>query len=382
MESSLFDEDIDPESFTETILNQSAPPETFKLKILLDGEIELAKEAFSQFSVSDAEKLLISEPVKMAGYADAAAHIISYIAGFSTPKPEIIAHRIVHGGQHLLEHCFINDKVMRQLEAAADFAPLHHQAAFDVIEYTQNIFAGLPQVACFDTAFHANMPDIAKQLPLNKKLKQEGIHRYGFHGISGESIVRQLTSNLPNKLIIAHLGSGCSVTAVKNGQSVDTSMGLTPTGGVMMGTRCGDLDPSIFLYLLQHKNYSIDDLNQLINHQSGLFGVSGLSSDMRVLHDAATVNQDAKLAIDMFCSAVAKQIAAMITVLEGLDTLVFTGGIGENDDLIRADICKKLTFFNINILSEKSGTTVLVCPSKENEQIARNAFNLQECICI
>ena len=311
IESSLFDNDIDPESFTETKLNESAPPETFQLKILLDGEIDLAEEGVSQFSVSDAEKLLLSETIKIASYAEAAAHIIRYIEGFSTPKPQVIAHRIVHGGQHLLEHCFINDKVMRQLEAAADFAPLHHQASFDVIQYCKNIFASLPQVACFDTAFHANMPDTAKQLPIDKSLRQQGIHRYGFHGLSCQSILYQLADKQPQKLIIAHLGGGCSVTAIKNGQSVDTSMGLSPSGGVMMGTRCGDIDPGILIYLLRHKNYGLAELDQLVNHQSGLLGVSGLSSDMRILHKAADENQDAKLAIDLFCISIAKQIAAM-----------------------------------------------------------------------
>ena len=393
IESSLFNKDIDPESFTETILNESAPPETFQLKVLLNGEIELAKEGVSQFSVSDAEKLLLNEAIIIASYADAAAHIIKYIARFSTPKPQVIAHRIVHGGQHLLDHCFINDIVMRQLADAADFAPLHHQAAFDVIQYCQNMFVSLPQVACFDTAFHANMPDIAKQLPIDKSLRQQGIHRYGFHGLSCQSILYQLADKQPQKLIIAHLGGGCSVTAINNGQSVDTSMGLSPSGGVMMGTRCGDIDPGILIYLLRHKNYGLAELDQLVNHQSGLLGVSGLSSDMRILHKVADENQDAKLAIDLFCICIAKQIAAMVTVLEGLDALILTGGIGENDDLIRALICKKLAFFGIDIdveknksinvtnafkviNSNKSTVNIIVCLSKESEQMALITFAL------
>ena len=393
IESSFFDDLTNNKSQSESTLDQAPPPETFQLKVLLNGEIELATKGASQFKAWDAEKLLVSESVDIANHTDAATHFIRYIAGFSTPKPAIIAHRIVHGGPHLLQHCFINDKVVRQLEEVTAYAPLHHQATFDVIKYTRAIFSGLPQVACFDTAFHANMPDIAKQLPIDKSLRQDGIHRYGFHGLSCESIVHQLEDKLPQKLIIAHLGSGCSITAVKNGQSVDTSMGLTPSGGVMMGTRCGDLDPGILLYLLRQKNYSLQELDHLINHQSGLLGVSGLSSDVRVLHETADINDDAKMAIDLFCSSVAKQIAAMMTVLEGLDTLIFTGGIGENDDLIRAEICKKLAFFNmdidvnknksvditkgLNVIStDKSCCTIIACLTKENEQMAHITFKL------
>ena len=391
IESSFFDDSTNNKSQSESTLDQAPLPETFQLKVLLNGEIELATKGASQFKAWDSEKLLVAESIDIANHTDAATHVIRYMAGFSTPKPEIITHRIVHGGPHLLQHCFINDKVVRQLEEAAAYAPLHHQAAFDVIKYTRAIFSGLPQVACFDTAFHANMPDIAKQLPIDKTLRQDGMHRYGFHGLSCESIVHQLEDNMPHKLIIAHLGSGCSITAVKNGQSVDTSMGLTPSGGVMMGTRCGDLDPGVFLYLLRQKNYSLQELDHLINHQSGLLGVSGLSSDIRILQQAAAINDDAKMAIDLFCSSVAKKIAAMMTVLEGLDTLIFTGGIGENDDLIRLKICKKLAFFNIdidvnknrsvdttkglNVIStDKSRCTIIACLSKENEQMAHITF--------
>ncbi len=393
MESSFFDDSNNEKSPTESILNQAVFSETFRLKILLNGEMELAAHGASQLKVSDAEKELLCETIYIANHADAAAHIIRYIAGFSAPKPEVIVHRIVHGGPYLLQHCFINDKVMRQLEDAAEYAPLHHQAALDVLKYTRAIFAGLPQVACFDTAFHANMPDIAKQLPIDKALRQQGIHRYGFHGLSCESIVHQLVDNLPNKLIIAHLGSGCSVTAVKNGHSVDTSMGLTPSGGVMMGSRCGDIDPGILLYLLRKNNYSLQDLEHLIDHQSGLLGVSGLSGDMRILHAAAATNEDAKMAIELFCSTIAKQIAGMMTVLEGLDALILTGGIGENDDLIRVDICRKLAFYNIdidesknksvdykngfNVIStNKSSCMIIACSSKENAQMSLVSFKL------
>src|SRR6185437_10407939 len=157
------------------------------------------------------------------------------------PAPAAIGHRIVHGGPHLRRHCLIDESVLRQLESAAAFAPLHVPAALAVIRYAREHFPGLPQVACFDTAFHARMPDVARVLPLAPELRQAGIQRYGFHGLSCESILRQLGSDVPARVIIAHLGNGASITAVKDGKSIDTSMGLTPTGGVIMGTRSGDL---------------------------------------------------------------------------------------------------------------------------------------------
>jgi acetate kinase len=155
------------------------------------------------------------------------------------PAPAAIGHRIVHGGPKLRQHCLIDDLVLRQLEAAAAFAPLHTPAALSVIRFAQEHFSGLPQVACFDTTFHAELPAVARVLPISKELQLEGIQRYGFHGLSCESIVHQLANDLPNRLVIAHLGNGASVTAVKGGKSIDTSMGLTPTGGVIMGTRSG-----------------------------------------------------------------------------------------------------------------------------------------------
>ena len=198
-------------------------------------------------------------------------------------------------------------------------------------------FQGIPQIACFDTAFHADLPAVARVLPIAKDLRADGIQRYGFHGLSCKSIVRQLADNLPDRLIIAHLGNGASVTAVKNGKSIDTSMGLTPTGGVIMGTRSGDLDPGILVYLMREKQFDAAMLR--VDRRSGLLGVSSIDSDMRRLHHAAASNADARLAIDMFCYSVRKQIAAMIAALDGVDGIVFAGGIGENDAAIRAAIC-------------------------------------------
>ena len=186
-------------------------------------------------------------------------------------------------------------------------------------------------MACFDTTFHAELPEVARVLPISRELQSEGIQRYGFHGLSCKSIVHQLANDLPDRLIIAHLGNGASVTAVKGGKSIDTSMGLTPTGGVIMGTRSGDLDPGVLVYLMREKKFDAAMLEELVDHRSGLLGISGVGSDMRRLHEAASSNADARLAIQMFCYSVRKQVAAMIAALDGIDLLVFTGGIGEND---------------------------------------------------
>ena len=238
---------------------------------------------------------------------------------------------------------------MQQLESAAAFAPLHTPSALSVIRFAQEHFPGLPQVACFDTTFHAEMPDVARVLPIPRDLQSQGIQRYGFHGLSCESIVHQLGTFLPERLIIAHLGNGASVTAVKGGKSIDTSMGLTPTGGVMMGTRSGDLDPGVLVYLMREQKFDAAMLEDLIDHRSGLVGISGIGSDMRRLHDAASSNPDARLAIEMFCYSVRKQIAAMMAVLGGVDLIVFTGGIGENDGEVRASICAGLSWAGVSL---------------------------------
>jgi acetate kinase len=197
--------------------------------------------------------------------------------------------------------------------------------------------------------------------------------------------VHQLAGNLPPRLIVAHLGNGASVTAIRNGQSIDTSMGLTPTGGVIMGTRTGDLDPGVLMYLMREKNLGADALEDLVDHRSGLLGISGMDGDMRRLHEAASTNGDARLAIKMFCYSVRKQIAGMIAALDGVDMVVFTGGIGENDEVARAMICEGLAWAGLGQPESRSwkghdvvpGSNVRVLPSQEDVQIARHTWSLQ-----
>ncbi|KWT91645.1 MULTISPECIES: acetate/propionate family kinase [unclassified Variovorax] len=286
------------------------------------------------------------------------------------PSPAAIGHQIVHGGPKLRQHCIIDDSVLRQIEAASAFAPLHMPSTLSVIRFALENFPGVPQVACFDTTFHSGLPEVARVLPIPRKLQSEGILRYGFHGLSIESIVHQLGNDLPNRVVVAHLGNGASITAVKGGRSVDTSMGLTPTGGVIMGTRSGDLDPGVLVYLLREKKFDAAMLEALVDRRSGLLGISGVGSDMRRLHEAASSNTDAALAVEMFCYGVRKQIAAMIAALDGVDLIVFTGGIGENDAQARAAICEGLSWIGA-LNSTNRETCARAFPSTRPDRAAR-----------
>ena len=283
-----------------------------------------------------------------------------------SPAPTVIGHRIVHGGPHRDAHCRIDDAVMADLEAACAFAPLHGPASLALIRAAGARYPGVPQVACFDTAFHAGMPEIARTLPIPRAYRADGVRRYGFHGLSCESIVRQLGNDVPARLVIAHLGNGASVTAVRDGRSIDTSMGLTPSGGVMMATRTGDIDPGVLLYLAREAGLDETAMARLVDHESGLAGVSNLAGDMRVLRASST--GDADLAIRMFERSVCKHVAAMIASLGGADMLVLTGGIGENDVATARSICAGLAWV--------SGLEIRILLSQEDAQIALHAAAL------
>src|SRR5580700_6762748 len=355
---------------------------------LVSGEAESIGNEGGKFHAEDAGgNVLLSETGSITGPQEAVVRIGRLLSN-TAMQPAAIGHRIVHGGPKLRQHCLIDDTVLTQLEAATAFAPLHIPSALSVIRFAQELFPGVPQVACFDTTFHAELPEIARVLPIAKELQSEGIQRYGFHGLSCESIVHQLANDLPDRLVIAHLGNGASVTAVRAGKSIDTSMGLTPTGGVIMGTRSGDLDPGILVYLMREKKFDATMLEELVDHRSGLLGISGVGSDMRRLHEAASSNADARLAIQMFCYSVRKQVAAMIAALDGVDLVVFTGGIGENDGEARAAICGGLSWIGVSLDEARnrsannpindpaSRCSVRVLASEEDEQIARHTWAL------
>jgi acetate kinase len=265
------------------------------------------------------------------------------------------------------------------------FAPIHIPLAIELIRMTEGSYPGISQFACFDTAFHRTLPESAARLPFSKALYDEGIHRYGFHGLSYESIVYRLGADLSGRTVMAHLGNGASLAAVKNGQSIDTSMGLTPTGGILMASRSGDLDPGVLLFLLRTERQNVDSLERLVNHHAGLTAISGGKEDMRDLEAAAEGGDvEAELAIEMFCTSIRKTIAGYVSVLGGLDMLVFTGGIGEHSRRVRQEVCKGLSFLGVildDLSNESNGSTisttdsrikVRVVPSEEDRSIARH----------
>ncbi|HEU4415612.1 MAG TPA: acetate/propionate family kinase, partial [Candidatus Angelobacter sp.] len=270
-------------------------------------------------------------------FPDHAAAIKTMFAALAKQGVKDLAaagHRLVHGGPTFTAPRRIDARLTAALEALVPFAPLHLPSQLAMIKAVTDHYADLPQVACFDTAFHRRMPMVAQRFPLAEEFWKKGIKRYGFHGLSYEFVAGKLGPELGRRAIIAHLGNGASMVALRDGASVDTSMGLTPTGGFMMGTRSGDLDPGLLLYLSQ-QGYSRDQLEDLLNHQGGLKGVSGETSEMKPLLEERSSNPAAALAVEMFCYQARRFIGAYAAVLGGLDTLVFTGGIGERSPAVR-----------------------------------------------
>jgi len=307
-----------------------------------------------------------------------------------------VGHRVVHGGEKFTGSVLIDDAVLASIEKTAHLAPLHNPPNLAGIRAAMHALPDAPQVACFDTAFHATILQVAYMYALPYELYEKlGVRRYGFHGTSHRYVARRAAAMLGRdkydiNCITCHLGNGSSITAVRSGRSVDTSMGLTPLEGLVMGTRCGDIDPAILFYLAQN-GYEFEKLNDLCNKKSGVLGISGLSNDMRTLIDeSAAGNERAALAIDMFCYRVKKYIGAYHAVLGHLDAIVFTGGIGENATVVREKICAGLEPLAINIdrtrneqasseerrIDAGDGVAVLVVPTDEEGVIAADTYQL------
>jgi len=281
--------------------------------------------------------------------------------------PAAIGHRVVHGGPNLYRHQLITPQVLAELRSATHFAPLHIPQALSLISSAQSIFPSAAQFACFDDAFHQTIPEVASHLPLPRRYFDAGIRRYGFHGISYESLVHHFGKKLPARAIFAHLGNGSSLCALRNGISVDTTMGLTPTGGIPMATRSGDLDPGIIVYLLRNEKLDADDLEDLLNHQSGLFALSSGESDVKALEQRSRNNDPlACLALDIFAVAVRKTIGAYMALLGGVDLVVFTGGIGEHSNRIRSTATEGLAALGL------TPDKIQIVPAEEELQIARH----------
>ena len=286
-------------------------------------------------------------------------------------SPVAVGHRIVHGGPNLVRHQLITSHVLDELRAATHFAPLHIPQALKLISSAQSIFPEAAHFACFDDAFHQTIPAVASRFALPRRYFDSGIRRYGFHGISYESLVHHFGTTLPQRAIFAHLGNGSSLCALRNGVSIDTTMGLTPTGGIPMGTRSGDLDPGLIIYLLRNEKLDADKLETLLNHQSGLFGLSSGQSDVKTLEDRArSGDPESLLALDVFAVAVRKVVGAYMALLGGIDVMVFTGGIGEHSEQIRSAATAGLEALGL------TADKIQTIPTQEEQQIARHCRSL------
>ena len=308
-----------------------------------------------------------------------------------------VGHRVVHGGEKYSDSVLINDKVLQSIKDCIVLAPLHNPPNVIGIEACKELMPNTPMVAVFDTAFHQTMPKHSYICPLPYDLYEKyGIRKYGFHGTSHKYVSNKVAEVIGKdikdlKIVTCHLGNGCSLAAVKNGKSVDTSMGFTPLAGVMMGTRSGSIDPSVISFLIEQHGYTIEEVDELLNKKSGVLGISGVSSDFRdVLAAAESGNERAKLALEIFYYKVRTQIAAYAGAMGGIDVIVFTAGIGENSSITRKEILKGLEFFGLElneenneirgkiqeISTEDSRVKVYVVPTNEELMIARDTAKL------
>lgn len=313
-------------------------------------------------------------------------------------QPSAIGHRMVCGGPNITEHQRITPPLMEEMERYVNFAPLHAPEEIALMRAAIEQYGQVPNFVCLDSRFHRDLPAVTRELPIAEEWRAKGLRRFGAHGLSYESLVRHMGQALPSRVIAAHLGNGASVCALQNGASIDTSMGLTPTGGIISGSRTGDLDPGILIYLLRElgqANLNTADaakaLESAVNKHAGLAGVSNLSNDMRTLREAiSNGNQAARLAVDQFVYVLRKFIGSYAAVLGGLDLLIFTGGIGEHDPATRHEVCTGLEFLGLKLDPAKnasakgeatisatdSSVQIKIIPAEEDKMIARHVRQL------
>jgi acetate kinase len=358
-------------------------------RCLIEGELSGIGTEAAALKISDAD----DETKVEATDLEAAIELsLDAIAKASSVAPDAVGYRVVHPGPKLHEHQRITSEVLSDLEQAIEFAPLHDPEAVQLIRATMKRYSEAAHYACFDTVFHETMPEEATTYPLPPEWRARGVLRYGFHGLSCESIVRHMRvkGGVPHRMVIAHLGSGCSVTALLDGHSIDNTMGLTPTGGVVMGTRSGDLDPGLVLYLLRQQEGTREDavaaVETLLNHGSGIASLSRMANDVRAVREAAgNGNERAQLALRVFTRSVTKAIGGYCWLLGGLDAIVFAGGIGEHDAATRGEILANLAGLGVNIKVARghvvadgiqrisgveSKTEVFIVPAQEDLMIA------------
>jgi acetate kinase len=379
----------------------------------MNGQKELASggiekiglpDSFLKFTLSDGSKQVITQEIKehTAGIELILKTLTDakYGAIKSLDQIDAVGHRVVHGGDKFCSSVVINQEVIDKIEECVDLAPLHNPANLKGIFAIQKILPKVPQVAVFDTSFHQTMPSYAYiyALPYDYYEKY-GVRRYGFHGTSHRYVAKRgcefLGLDLENsRIITAHIGNGGSITAIKNGKSIDTSMGMTPVEGLMMGSRSGSVDPGVLTYLMEKENLSTRQINDIINKKSGLVGVSGVSSDMRDIENAIEQgNERARLAMDMYFYYILKYVSGYIAVLGGVDAIIFTGGVGENQPIMRQYVCDSLAFLGVDFNNElndrikgreteltfpNSKVRVAVIPTNEELAIAIDTEELVE----
>lgn len=364
-------------------------------QLILSGKIERIGQANAQFTIKlEKDQSVTRQAIHAASHGTAADLLIKELEKH-TDLRDIVAfgHRVVHGGSRYSEAQPITDEMIMELRKISPLAPNHLPTEIDLIEVFLRQFPTQLQVACFDTAFHHNLPRVAQQLPLARRYDARGIRRYGFHGLSYTYLLEELEriagpQAAQGRVILAHLGAGASLAALHEGKCIDTTMSFTPTAGLIMATRTGDLDPGVMLYLMRNEKLSIDQVDDLVNHRSGLLGVSGISPDMRDLLAQVASNPRAAEAVALFCYQAKKGIGSFTAALGGLETLVFAGGIGENAPEVRIRICQGLGFLGLDldkarnarneslISSDTSQVKVRVIRTDEELMIARTVYRL------
>jgi acetate kinase len=364
-------------------------------RLMFRGSIERIGLKGSRFCVRDAEaKPLADEHFDLHDHEAALETLLAWLhERLPERRLDAVGHRVVHGGPEYSQPHSITAELLATLKTLVRLAPEHLPHELLVIEVLERRWPVLKQVVCFDTAFHRRMPEVAQRYPLPRSLWQEGVRRYGFHGLSYEFILQNLEKvagkeAAAGRLIVAHLGNGASMAAIRGGVGVDTTMGLTPAGGLMMGTRSGDLDPGVILYVLREKGRSPATVDYLVNQRAGLIGVSGSTSDMRDLLEQEANDPHVAQAIELYCYQAKKHLAAMAAALGGLDALVFTAGIGENAPVVRRRICQGLEFLGIHlddgrneagaevISRDDSPAVVRVMKTDEELMIARHTYRV------
>lgn len=324
-----------------------------RLILRFSGQVDALVTA-PVFSLCDAQRRKLEETAMPdTGHEAALRFVMARLEGhLGNYILTATGHRIVHGGTQYTSPVIITEAVFTALEALIPLAPLHQPHNLAAVNILKTMYPHLPHVACFDTAFHASQPRLARLFPLPRRYAEEGILRYGFHGLSYDYITSVLPAEIGGRVIIAHLGNGASLCAVRDGKSIATTMGFTALDGLIMGTRPGAIDPGVLLYLMEQKGYSAGDINHLLYKESGLLGVSGISHDMRELEQSNA--PEAKEAIALFCYRAAREIGSLVAALGGLDALVFTAGIGEKSALVRQKIIEYSAWLGIEIDAEKN----------------------------